>query len=223
VTVRGRDVLCLASGGGQQSAAFGILGSNVTVLDITENMLRNDRLVAEHYGLDIRVEQGDMRDLSRFDDDSFDIVWQAFSINFIPSTKEVFDEATRVLRPGGYFRTMFHNPIVKGVGNEEWTGDSYPIRGPYLDGARITWNDDIWEFTDGQKRKKIVKGPQEFLHTLSTVINGLIARGHLMLGIYEHLNHEKDPEPGSWEHLKSWAPPWLTTWSQFRPDILPGE
>ncbi len=32
--VSGLDVLCLASGGGQQSAAFGLLGANVTVLDL---------------------------------------------------------------------------------------------------------------------------------------------------------------------------------------------
>ena len=31
-----REVLCLAGGGGQQSAAFANLGARVTVLDLTE-------------------------------------------------------------------------------------------------------------------------------------------------------------------------------------------
>ena len=82
--VSGKDVLCLAGAGGQQSAAFGILGAKVTVLDITETQLERDREAAAHYGIDVRTVQGDMRDLSVFDDGSFDLVHQAHSINFIP-------------------------------------------------------------------------------------------------------------------------------------------
>ena len=69
--VSGKDVLCLAGAGGQQSAAFGILGAKVTVLDITETQLERDREAAAHYGIDVRTVQGDMRDLSVFDDGSF--------------------------------------------------------------------------------------------------------------------------------------------------------
>ncbi len=37
--VEGKRVLCLASGGGQQSAAFALLGAEVTVFDISETQL----------------------------------------------------------------------------------------------------------------------------------------------------------------------------------------
>jgi len=37
-----KDVLCLASGGGQQSAFFGILEAKVTVLDIADSQLEQD-------------------------------------------------------------------------------------------------------------------------------------------------------------------------------------
>ncbi|MGW0065182.1 hypothetical protein ACWDTT_35350, partial [Streptosporangium sandarakinum] len=47
----GRKVLCLAGGGGQQSAAFALLGAGVTVLDISSGQLERDRLAAEHYGV----------------------------------------------------------------------------------------------------------------------------------------------------------------------------
>ncbi|MEZ4610359.1 MAG: hypothetical protein R2838_08975 [Caldilineaceae bacterium] len=33
--VAGKEVLCLAAGGGQQSAVLGVLGAHVTVVDIT--------------------------------------------------------------------------------------------------------------------------------------------------------------------------------------------
>ena len=71
--VDGKDVLCLASGGGQQSAAFGVLGANVTVLDLSETQLQRDRQAAAHHGRRIETVQGDMRDLSRFGDASFDV------------------------------------------------------------------------------------------------------------------------------------------------------
>ena len=43
--VTGKDVLCLAAGGGQQSVAFGLMGANVTVLDLSETQLQRCRRV----------------------------------------------------------------------------------------------------------------------------------------------------------------------------------
>src|SRR3989442_9947184 len=63
----GKDVLCLACGGGQQSAAFALLGANVTVFDLSEAQLQRDAEAATHYGINIKVVQGDMRDLSCFE------------------------------------------------------------------------------------------------------------------------------------------------------------
>ena len=67
--VRGKKVLVLAGGGGQQSAALGLLGAQVTVLDLSDEQLEQDRRAAEHYGLSPVLLQGDMRDLTRFADD----------------------------------------------------------------------------------------------------------------------------------------------------------
>ena len=77
------------------------LGAKVTVMDITEGQLAGDRQAAAHYGYEARIEQGDMRDLSRFDDDAFDFVWQPYSINFVPDYAPIFRGVARVLRPGG--------------------------------------------------------------------------------------------------------------------------
>src|SRR5690242_4005521 len=63
--VADKDVLCLAGGGGQQSAAFALLGARVTVFDLSEGQLERDREAARHYGRPVRTLQGDMRDLSR--------------------------------------------------------------------------------------------------------------------------------------------------------------
>ena len=70
-----QDVLCLASGGGQQGPILAAAGANVTVFDNSPAQLRQDELVARREGLSIRTVQGDMRDLSAFADGSFDLIF----------------------------------------------------------------------------------------------------------------------------------------------------
>ena len=71
--VAGKNVLCLASGGGQDSVCFGLLGAEVTVLDLSDVQLTRDREAAAHHGLAVTALQGDMRDLARFAANTFDI------------------------------------------------------------------------------------------------------------------------------------------------------
>ncbi len=51
----GKQILCLASGGGQQSAVFGLLGAEVTVVDLAQGQLDSDIKAAEHYGYDVKT------------------------------------------------------------------------------------------------------------------------------------------------------------------------
>ena len=140
--VAGKDVLVLAGGGGQQSAAFGLLGARVTVMDLSDAQLAGDRTAAAHYGLTLRVEQGDMRDLSRFADGSFDIVAQPYSINFVPEVKPVFQGVARVLRPGGFYDFNCANPFVAGLTADAWDGTGYALTRPYVEGAEIVYHDE---------------------------------------------------------------------------------
>jgi len=95
-----QDVLCLASGGGKQSAELGLLGARVTVLDLCAGQLEADRHAAARYGYKVRTVQGDMRDLSVFADESFDHVLQGVSLTFVPHVRQVYREVRRVLRTG---------------------------------------------------------------------------------------------------------------------------
>jgi 2-polyprenyl-3-methyl-5-hydroxy-6-metoxy-1,4-benzoquinol methylase len=57
--ISGKAVLCLASGGGQQSAAFALLGATVTVVDLSDEQLQRDREVAAHYQVVVPLSAGD--------------------------------------------------------------------------------------------------------------------------------------------------------------------
>src|SRR5687767_12883451 len=132
--LEGKRVLCLAGGGGQQSAAFALLDAQVTVVDLSDAQLERDAQVAAHYGVDIEIIQADMRDLSALAANTFDVVQHAYSINFVPDVRPVFEQVARVIRPGGLYSLMFHNPFIHGLNPRSWDGDGYPLRQPYLDG-----------------------------------------------------------------------------------------
>ena len=57
---RGKDILCIGSGGGQQAVLFSAYGCNVTDIDISGRQLEKDREMAEKFHLDIATEEGDM-------------------------------------------------------------------------------------------------------------------------------------------------------------------
>jgi len=225
----GKDVLCLAGGGGQQSAAFALLGARVTVLDFCETQLQRDRQAADHYRRPVRTIRGDMRDLSCFERGSFDIVWHAHSLNFIPDVQPVFDEVVRVLRPGGQYRVDFCNPFAHGTCEAGWNGKGYTLHEPYVEGREVVYDDPFWDLVPpegsgslgpgpdrgaGGTRNVRVRGPREFRHTLGTVVNGLISRGLVVLGLWEGDWGRLDAEPGTWDHFKAYAPPWLAVWAR---------
>jgi SAM-dependent methyltransferase len=217
--IAGKDVLLLAGGGGQQSAAFALLGAHITVLDLTETQLARDQEAAAHYGLHVTTLQGDMRDLSRYAPDSFDIVWHAHSINFVPDAVAVFREVARVLRPGGYYRVSWGNPFYKGLDYIDWNGRGYVLTRIYADGE-VFFEDTNWEFQQGDGTVVRVEGPREFRHTLSTFVNGLVGLGFVILGMWEEERGNPAAEPGSWDHYLAVAPPYLATWAMLRPDVL---
>ena len=109
--VRGKDILCLASGGGQQAAILAAAGANVTSFDASAKQLERDRFVAVRENLEIRTEQGDAADLSRFADESFDLIFHPCSNCFMSELQPIWDECFRVLRRGGVLLSGFNHPV----------------------------------------------------------------------------------------------------------------
>lgn len=208
--LNGKDVLCLAGGGGQQSAAFALLGAGVTVVDLSAEQLERDAQAAGHYGLQIRTVQGDMRDLSVFDADSFDIVYQPYSINFVPECAEVFRQTARVLRSQGHYYFAFANPFTMSARETDWNGAGYVLRGPYVGGAVITYDDQDWVYD--REANAGIQRPVEYRHNLCTVVNELVAAGFAIRQLSDNTDMHSDlaADPGSWNHYTAFAPPWLS-------------
>jgi SAM-dependent methyltransferase len=219
--IDGKQVLCLAGGGGQQSAAFALLGARVSVLDISDGQLAQDRKAAAHYGLEVSTHQGDMRDLSDFDDDAFDVVWHPYALNFVPDCRVVFREVARVLRPGGLYHFMAANPFAAGMGTGDWNGEGYVIRRQYVEEALISYDDEPWVFRENPAARDGIGRPREYRQTLGRILNGLVGCDLVIVKMLEWAGHEQnlDAEPGDWEHFTFYLPPWLWFWTRYRPDL----
>lgn len=209
--LNGKEVLCLAGGGGQQAVAFALNGARVTVFDLSEGQLKRDLHAAQHYGYSVSIFQGDMRDLSRFRSESFDIVAQPYSLNFVPNCLDVFAGVARILRQGGLYSFWAANPFAAGLGTHSWNGQAYEVNQLYRQGEKLDYKDEAWVFpTDSSVARP--DGPREYRQLLSTLLNGLIDSGFDLLHIEEEMSHEitSDLLPGQWDHFTAVMPPWLS-------------
>lgn len=182
--VSGKKVLCLAGGGGQQSAVFSLLGAQVTVLDLTPEQLEGDQQAADHYGYPITLVQGDMRDLSDLPGARFDLVYQPISTLYVPDLREVYAGVRRILIPGGLYFSQYAFPFIGLAHERGWDGSGYllHVSEPYRGGALRETPDGVIGFTRGE-----LIG--EFHHLLSDILNGLIGCGFVICGVWE------DPRP----------------------------
>ena len=201
--VHDKDVLCLASGGGKQSAEVALLGGRVTVLDLCAGQLEADKKAAAHYGYEVRTVQGDMRDLSALADQSFDHVLQGISLVFIPDVRQVYREVWRVLRPGGLYAAAHCNPATYPIcfdgPDNGWDGTAYRISEPYR-GGPIRMDDNGREnMTEGEPTG-------EHRHLLRDIFNGLIETGFRIRKVWDSPWYEwfdPFPKPGTWQHQRA--------------------
>lgn len=176
--LQGVDVLCLASGGGQQGPIFAAAGANVTVFDNSPKQLEQDRMVARREGLVLITVEGDMRDLSVFDNGRFDLVFHPVSNVFCPEVLPVWREAFRVLRPGGVLMAGFGNPSMyvfdiplaeKGVFEVK-----YPL--PFV----------ATQLSEEERQRVFGEEyPLEYSHSIEEQIGGQLEAGFLLTNLYE--------------------------------------
>lgn len=183
-------VLCLASGGGQQGPVLAAAGAEVTVFDNSPMQLEQDRSVASREALSIRTVEGDMANLNMFTDESFEMIVNPVSNNFVLDVLAVWKEAFRVLKSGGILLSGFLNPAVYlfDYSLADSTGVlkvKYSL--PYSDETDLDEEERALRIEDGS--------PLEFSHTLDDLIGGQLDCGFRIIGFYEDRQDIVENEP----------------------------
>jgi SAM-dependent methyltransferase len=186
-SLAGKKVLGLAAGGGQQGPMLAAAGADVTVFDNSPAQLEQDLLVAARDNLTLRTIQGDMADLSVFENEKFDLIVHPCSNCFVPDIMPVWREAFRVLKRGGHLISGFSYPIAFVLDPELEAKGTLQIKygTPYSD----------LDLTEEERRRYTDAGePLAFGHTLEDQIGGQIAAGFSITGYYEdRASPEKSP------------------------------
>ena len=174
-SVRGLDVLCLASGGGWQSILYASAGARVTVVDLSQGMLQLDEREASRRHLSIRTVQTSMDDLSMLPDQSFDIVHQPVSTCYVPDLGRVYAEIARVVRDQGIYISQHKQPTSAQITHRD-------ERNHFVVGIEYYHVGPLPRTEDTSYRER---GSVEYLHRWDDLIGGLCRSGFVIEDLRE--------------------------------------
>lgn len=208
-SIRGRKLLCLAAGGGRQSALYAAAGADVTVVDLSGAMLELDRQVAAARGTPMRLIETSMDQLSMLADAEFDIVIHPVSTCYVPDVVAVYREVARVCRPGAIYISQHKSPVSLQAStepsNESSTGRGYQVAHRYYRNEPIPP-----PASDSRATRRLrERGASEFLHRWESLIGGMCRSGFLIADFSEPFHAEKDAEPGSFADRAAYIPPYI--------------
>ena len=172
---RGKQVLGLAAGGGQQMAVMAALGAQCTLFDLSQTQIEADRMVSEREGYPISLVRGDMTEPLPFADGSFDMVINPVSNHYIEDVYPVFREIYRVLKPGGTFLAGLDTGIYWAFAQD---GNGLIHRLPFN------------PLKDEKVRRELEEEDMSlvFSHTMEEQIGGQLKAGFILRDLLEDTN-----------------------------------
>jgi SAM-dependent methyltransferase len=212
--VAGRRVLCLAAGGGRQSAFYAAAGALVTVVDISPAMLALDRAVAAERGLNIRAVEASMDDLSCFRADEFEIVIQPVSSCYIPDVARMYREVARVIAAGGIYISQHKQPSSLQA-DVRASARGYELVEPYYRSGPLP------PVANSPHREE---GTLEFLHRWEELIGEMCRAGFMIEDLLEPVHADAQSAPGEFAHRSRYVAPYLRIKARRRakPSSQPG-
>ena len=173
--LKGKKILGLASGGGQQIPIFVARGAECTVLDYSEKQLANERFVAEREGYDVTVVRADMTKRLPFGDETFDLVFHPVSNCYVEEVLPIWQECYRILKKGGALVAGFDTVLNHLVDDEEEKIIN-----------RLPFN----PLRDPEQRKQLedADAGMQFSHDLTEQIGGQLKAGFVLTDLYEDTN-----------------------------------
>ncbi len=188
----GRDVLGLASGGGQQGPVMAARGYRVAILDNAMRQLQSERMVAERERYPMLALQADMTQPFPFKDESFDLIIHPVANCYIEDLQPTWNECYRVLRHGGFMMAGWANPIIYMFDDGALENRDVPLVARH----KLPYNG----------RKEVEKGAElsqdtgyQFSHTWEAQIGGQLKAGFLLKDFYE--DTEPDNHLGDYTSL----------------------
>lgn len=173
--LKGKKVLGLASGGGQQMPIFQALGAEVVCLDISKKQLQTEKEFATKMGYHIELIEADMTNDLPFKDETFDMIFHPVSNVYVEHVEPVFKEAFRILKKGGVLLSGLDNGI--NFAFDETDG-------------KLMFNLPFNPLKDKKQYDYMIKNDYgiQFSHSIENQIGGQLKAGFVLVDIYEDTN-----------------------------------
>lgn len=177
-SLKGKKLLGLASGGGQQIPVFSALGAKCTVLDYSPSQLESECAVASREGYEVEIIRADMTKPLPFKDGEFDIIFHPVSNCYVEKVEPIFKECYRVLKKGGIFLAGLDNGLnyVFEDDDESTVKNSLPF--------------NPLKNPEYMRQLEVADCGVQFSHTLEEQIGGQLKAGFTLTDIYEDYNGE---------------------------------
>lgn len=199
-SIAGLKVLCLAAGGGRQSALYAAAGAQVTVVDISGQMLALDRQVAVERGLEVRAIQTSMDALPMLSGGEFDIVIQPVSTCYVADVGPVFREVARVTRPGGLYISQHKSPTSLQANLQATEHGCQLVETYYREGPLPAAT------TPSRLREP---GTLEYLHRWEELLGGICRAGFTIEDLVEPMHADPEAEVGTFGHRSRFVAPYV--------------
>ncbi len=111
--VKGKTILEIGCGGGQNSIVLAKWGAKPVGVDLSEEQIKHARKLAKKERVSISFHVGNMEDLSAFKDQTYDIVLSSFALDYVDNLPKTFQETHRVLKKSGLFVFAVVHPIAQ--------------------------------------------------------------------------------------------------------------
>lgn len=173
--LKGKKILGLASGGGQQMPIFTALGASCTVLDYSQHQLDSEKQVSQREGFEIEIIRADMTKPLPFPDGCFDLIFHPVSNCYVAEVEPIWRECFRVLKPGGVLLAGLDNGV------NFWFDDNE---------ERLTYTMPFNPLVNPDQKELLERldcGVQ-FSHTIDEQIGGQLKAGFILTDVFEDTN-----------------------------------
>ncbi len=173
--VKGKSLLHLQCHFGMDTLSWARKGAKVTGVDFASEAIKLARELSEELKISADFVETNIYDLSKKLDKKFDIIFTSYGVLcWLPDIKKWAEIIAHFLKPGGIFYIIESHPFGLIIDEE------YPKRiqtgYPYFnEGKAIRFEDESNPIDSAKKLENVVSF--EWLHSLGSIVNSLIAVG----------------------------------------------
>jgi 2-polyprenyl-3-methyl-5-hydroxy-6-metoxy-1,4-benzoquinol methylase len=196
--VKGKKLLHLQCHFGMDSLDWARMGADVTGVDLSDEAIKEARLLNDELGLKAKFICSNVYDLKDHLDEKFDIVFTSYgTVGWLPDLDKWAGIIHRYLKPGGLFYMADFHPVVW-MFDDNFTHIKY-----YYDNRELIVMENQPTYTGDTQA---IRGNEySWNHSISEILNALINAGLQIRQFNEHnfspysnFNGSVEVEKGKW-------------------------